>query len=58
MIKRVGKSPEGFQAWADLNGYIVITPYDNQDGIGVAYKKDDTNRTPIDFQWKVDTFQP
>jgi hypothetical protein len=58
MIKRVGKSPEGFQAWADLNGYIVITPYDNEDGIGVAYKKDDTNRTPIDFQWKVDTFQP
>lgn len=57
MKKLVGKSPEGFQAWADLNDYIVITPYDKEDGIGVAYKKDDTNRTPIEFQWKDNTFQ-
>jgi hypothetical protein len=51
MIKRVVESSEGFQAWADLNGYTIITPYDPEGGIGVAHKKDDKTKTPINFEW-------
>ena len=51
MIKRIADSPNGFQAWADLNRYTITTPYDPKGGIGVAHKKDDTTKTPINFEW-------
>jgi len=51
MTKRIADSTDGFQAWADLNKYTIITPYDPEGGIGVAHKKVDTTKTPINFEW-------
>jgi hypothetical protein len=58
MKKRIKDSIDGFQSWSDLNGYTIITPYDTETGIGTAYKNDDTNKTPIEFEFKDGTFKP
>lgn len=59
--RKIGETPEGFKAWASLNGYTVTTPYDTETGIGIAYKNDDSNRTSVQFEWDFNnnnTFKP
>jgi hypothetical protein len=53
---KIDKTPKGFQNWAAKNEYTVITDFD-ADGIGIAYKNDDTSETPVEFQWKDNTFK-
>ena len=55
--KKIIKSTEGFKAWALVNRYTVVTPYDKETGIGSAYKNSDETETPIDFQFKDGTFK-
>lgn len=57
MIKRITDSPDGFQAWADLNKYTITTPYNTETGIGKAYKNNDTIKTPEEFEFKDGTFK-
>lgn len=55
---KIDGTPKGFENWAKKNGYTVSTPYNTETGIGSAYKSDDSNRTPIEFEWADNTFKP
>jgi hypothetical protein len=53
--QKVTETPEGFKSWAANNGYTIITPYDDNTGIGTAYKNDDVSQSPVTFEWDTNT---